>query len=265
MKITDISLQALLAIAFLASTINLILLLYSGTSVPVLQTHVLEPVALAVSLILTILNHSRTRTSSSILLLFWPFYTVAFLVWVHTTISKDLWHLRPAFTLKTIVVLLGLSSFGLEFLAPKDEDEGRSEGKVNQENPIITANLFDRWTFGWMTPLMRKGAAQYITEQDLPPPLSKDDSANLGYDFQLALAKQYAVFLFLEELSNSRNAANPCGWCCSSRMGRPFWALPVSKSSKTGLHFCSRSFCDGYCHTYRPIKVLAQTPNSHQP
>jgi hypothetical protein len=256
--------QTLLAIAFLASTTSLIHLLYTREPVPVRQTYLLEPVALGVSLILTVLNHSRTRTSSSVLLVFWPLYTLGYLLWVRTIISKESWHIRSVLVLKTLVVLFGLSSFGLEFLAPKDSDEGDSEGKVIHENPLTTANLFDCLTFGWMTPLMRKGAAQYITEHDLPPLLSRDDSASLGRDLQLALMKQCVLALFLEACFNILCAVHLYGRRCLSRMGYLLWWLLDSRSFKMGLLSFSHSCYDGYFHIYRLTRVLVRTRTSHQ-
>ena len=41
-----------------------------------------------------------------------------------------------------------------------------------------------------MTSLMRKGAQQYITEEDLPSLLQDDKSVNLGKDLKSALQKQ---------------------------------------------------------------------------
>jgi ATP-binding cassette subfamily C (CFTR/MRP) protein 1 len=41
-----------------------------------------------------------------------------------------------------------------------------------------------------MTPLMKKGVKQYITEQDLPALVPEDESHNLGEDLEKALSKQ---------------------------------------------------------------------------
>jgi ATP-binding cassette subfamily C (CFTR/MRP) protein 1 len=41
-----------------------------------------------------------------------------------------------------------------------------------------------------MSPLMEKGASQFITEYDLPSIPPSDESANLGKDLEEALAKQ---------------------------------------------------------------------------
>lgn len=41
-----------------------------------------------------------------------------------------------------------------------------------------------------MTPLMKKGASQYITEEDLPSLTPGDESKSLGLDLEKALKKQ---------------------------------------------------------------------------
>lgn len=153
--------------------------------VPIWQSYVLEVLALAASIPLTYLTHERSRASSSILLLFWPTYTVVFLIWARTFLSTSKsFEVLAIFVSKSAVVVFGLASFGLECLGPERVDP------FGHENPITTANIFSRWTFGWMTPLMKKGATAYITENDLPSLLSQDESAKLGNDLKKALNKR---------------------------------------------------------------------------
>lgn len=59
-----------------------------------------------------------------------------------------------------------------------------------KENPLETANIFSRWSFSWMTPLLRKGATQYIVEGDLPPLLPKNAVDKIGDDLAEARRKQ---------------------------------------------------------------------------
>lgn len=46
-----------------------------------------------------------------------------------------------------------------------------------------------------MTPLMQKGTAQFITEDDLPPLKSADESINLGNELNKSLKNQLSFFL----------------------------------------------------------------------
>ena len=41
-----------------------------------------------------------------------------------------------------------------------------------------------------MSPLVKKGAIQFITEDDLPPLTPADESSNLGEDLKQALKNQ---------------------------------------------------------------------------
>lgn len=176
------TLQALLSLAVLTSCANLVFVYLEHVPVPVLQSYILEIVALAATIPLTYLTHMRTRTSSSVLLLFWPSYTVAFAIWARTlTATASPSQVLILLALKSAVTTLGIASFALECLAPEQVQASK------HENPIITANIFSRWTFGWMTPLMKKGALEYITEHDLPNLPSQDESAKLIHDLKQAI------------------------------------------------------------------------------
>jgi len=85
--------------------------------------------------------------------------------------------------LKCAVLALGIISFALECLGPEQMDVAM------HENPVATANIFSIWSFGWMTPLMKKGASEYITENDLPDLLPKDGATKLGDDLKQTLDK----------------------------------------------------------------------------
>lgn len=149
---------------------------------------------MVVALFLTRANHNRSPTSSSILLLFWPLYATGLLVWARTIISTDLPAFRYTLALKLAVGILGLGSFAFECLGSGFNDcEDEAADKLYLQNPILRANIFSIWSFGWMTGLMKKGASQYITEDDLPPLLPRDESTALGNDLQEAMAKQYVT------------------------------------------------------------------------
>ncbi|KAJ2933863.1 hypothetical protein H1R20_g3220, partial [Candolleomyces eurysporus] len=177
---------ALLLAALGVSIANAILIVTQRRTVPVVQYYRLEPVALAFSILLTYLNHTRTRTSSTALLLFWPLYFLALGFWTRTIIDTRLSSFSTILIFKAVTVGLSLLSFILECVGP--EPDAVPDDKV-EESPILTANIFSIWSFGWMTSLMRKGTKQFITEKDLPPLLEQDRSANLGRELKSALEK----------------------------------------------------------------------------
>ncbi|KAF8159727.1 multidrug resistance-associated ABC transporter [Crassisporium funariophilum] len=178
---------ALLAISFGISAVNVLLIVFQHKSVPVLQSYMLEPFALASILIFTYVNHTRTRTSSTLLLIFWPLYIAALAIWVRTAVTYNFHKFLVILSLKCATLGVGAIAYGLECMGP--EFEAPPSDKVLQENPVMTANAYSLWTFGWMTGLMRKGAVQFITEEDLPPLKTSDESVNLGDDLKRALQK----------------------------------------------------------------------------
>jgi ATP-binding cassette subfamily C (CFTR/MRP) protein 1 len=147
---------------------------------------VLEPFAIAALAFLTFYNHQRTRRSSTIVLLFWPAYTIEFLFWAQALLTKRGFPLNTHFLLKSVVLLLGLVSLGFECLGTEEPESA--------QHPILTANVYSIWFFTYVTPLLKRGASQYITEADLFPLTPEDDSENQGAKLQSARRKQ-CVFL----------------------------------------------------------------------
>ena len=169
----------------MTSATNLVFILITHRPVSIVQTYILEPIALSVTGFLTYYNHYRSRTSSSVLLLFWPAYTATLVVWTRTLFSTGFHHLRIVFALRCAALGLGLISYILECFGPELFEADSSE------SPLLTANLYSVWFFSWMDKLMQKGSKEYITEKDLPGLLAKDESAQLGRNLQTALKKQY--------------------------------------------------------------------------
>lgn len=164
-----------------------------------IQSYVLEALALLVTPILTLLSHYRTRSSSNLLLLFWPLYAFGLVAWGRTVLSLAYNAFVPVLALRCAVAVLGLLAFGLECLGPEftPEDRPASPEKGQVESPLLTANLFSIWTFSWMSGLMKKGASTFITEDDLPSLVPEDESASLGRRLQKALKKHKSLSVSL--------------------------------------------------------------------
>jgi len=93
------------------------------------------------AVVLTYFNHTRTRTSSSILLLFWPLYLAGLSIWVRTLVLTNQGDIQLLLSLKCITASFGFISFVIECLGP-----GCDTGHEKlHENPTITANLFSIW------------------------------------------------------------------------------------------------------------------------
>ncbi|KAJ7918968.1 multidrug resistance-associated ABC transporter [Mycena leptocephala] len=188
-------------LAFTSSVANLILVLRLQKSIPVLESYILEPVALLGSIVFTYYNHSRQRTSSSVLLIFWPVYLACLLIWARTLILRDFDHYRLVLLLKGSVALFGLASFSLECLGLRldcPKTKILRWVRTLTQYPVLFSDQVKFQSFGWMTTLMAKGASKFITEDDLPSLVPSDDSEHLGNKLQKYLIK-YGVWksLFL--------------------------------------------------------------------
>ncbi|KAF8074805.1 multidrug resistance-associated ABC transporter [Lyophyllum atratum] len=179
----------LLTASLTSSFANLLFIIFLHKSVPVFPHYIIEPLALASAIFLTYFNHTRTRTSSSVLLIFWPPYLVCLAIWIRTVLETGIHDRDVILGLKSMVGGLGLITFGLECLGSEYDTEPSLDDKQHMEHPLVTANIFSVWSFGWMTALMKKGASQYITERDLPALRPGDESESLGKDLEKALAK----------------------------------------------------------------------------
>ncbi|KAN0098013.1 P-loop containing nucleoside triphosphate hydrolase protein [Tylopilus felleus] len=179
----------LLGLAFLTSLATLAFILTNQITVAVQLPYALEPLALLFTLCLTRFNHLRSRSSCTILLLFWPCYAISLSIWTQSYVQ--VFPVTPIVPLKWAVLFLGLLSFALECITPDDTLD------TSTENPSITANIFSIWSFAWLTPLLRKGSQVVITEDDLPALVPGDESANLGDDLQRALEKHSGLWTAL--------------------------------------------------------------------
>ncbi|PIL25024.1 ATP-binding cassette transporter [Ganoderma sinense ZZ0214-1] len=189
----------LLSIAFITSCANLIFVLSTRRPVAFLPSYALELAALFLAPFLCWQNHHRTRTSSSLLLLFWPFYTVAVLIWARTALAISSDALRLVVAVRGVVALLGLSAFALECLGPEfSPEDGLLDDAVGRaESPLLTANIFSKWNFSWMNVLMKKGATEYITENDLPGLVPSDEASALGSRLTKAMEKHSSLWVAL--------------------------------------------------------------------
>ena len=115
----------------------LFILFHPKIPVPVLYSYLLEPFALTSILIYTHFNHTRNRSSSSILLIFWPLYIAAIAAWARTVISRNLDDFLVILSIKCATLGLAAVAFGFECRGPEFE--------VNYDSPILTANLYSIW------------------------------------------------------------------------------------------------------------------------
>lgn len=187
--LTDLT-QALLlpTIPLSAANVGLAFVL----SVPLPSSYILELITFVLAPVLTYLSHTRIRTSSTPLLLFWPAYLCGIFLWSRTlVVYTGVGPLRAVLALRCALAGLGLSAFAIEYVGPEWESDLKSKVEGGpKESEIVIANVYQRWTFSWLTTLMRKGAKAYVTEEDLPALVPTDEAARLGDVLRQKLAKQ---------------------------------------------------------------------------
>jgi ATP-binding cassette, subfamily C (CFTR/MRP), member 1 len=182
--------QATLGLVVSTSLVNLVIASFHPQWVYFSPSLILEVAAFLVLPLLTYLSHTRTRRSSTIAQLFWLAYFAALLIRSRTTLEVAHTHLPTILVLRWGIGGLGIIAFALECLGPEFRAEPDNKPRLNPESPLLTANIFSVWTFGWLTPLMKRGAKQFITEDDLPELIPEDEATRLGQKLQLAMKKQ---------------------------------------------------------------------------
>ena len=113
------------------------------------------------------LEHARSRTPNGVVLFYWLLLLVAFAVKLRSLVSQDAPRLRPAYFV-SFCVGTGLAAleFVLEYLVPKKQSAYDALGSED-ECPIEYADVFSILTFSWMTPLMKYGYRNFLTQDDL--------------------------------------------------------------------------------------------------
>jgi ATP-binding cassette, subfamily C (CFTR/MRP), member 1 len=128
-------------------------------------------------------EHSRLRNANGVVLFYWLFLLIAFTVKFRSLVSQQIYvHNLPYFITYCVGFGLSVVEFLVEWLWPKNTNE--YEALVDEEEcPVEYATVFSVLTFEWMTPLMRHGYKQYLTEDDLWSLAKKDQTKNTGKAF----------------------------------------------------------------------------------
>ena len=108
-------------------------------------SYILEPLALFSTIFLTYLNHTRQRSSSTALLLFWPLFAAVGGIWIRTRHDVGLEFFWQIAITKVVITGLGLISFALECISPEYGLGLQLAEKTFADSPILTANVFSIW------------------------------------------------------------------------------------------------------------------------
>ncbi|EHA54855.1 multidrug resistance-associated protein 1 [Pyricularia oryzae 70-15] len=131
-------------------------------------------------------EHERQRNANGVVLLYWLFLLISLAVKLRSLVSQQVY----ASDLKYFVVYtvgFGLSAldFLVEWLWPRKRSF-YSAITDDDESPSEYATIFSQLTFSWMTPMMKYGFKNYITQEDLWPLGTQDTSKATGGAFEKA-------------------------------------------------------------------------------
>ena len=171
------------------------------------------------------IEHWRSRQPNGVVLFYWLFLLIAYGVKLRSLISQHAFQTRLPYFI-TFCVNLGLATleFALEYLVPKKQSAYDALGDED-ECPIEYADIFSILTFGWMTPMMKFGYKQYLTQDDLWNLRKRDTTRVTGQVLEDAWAAE------LEK-------KHPSLWIAMFRgFGGPYFRATVIKTVSDALAF----------------------------
>lgn len=128
------------------------------------------------------------RNANGVVLFYWLFLLIVYAVKLRSLVSQQIYDTnRPYFVTYTVGFGLSAIEFGVEWLWPKKTSA--YEALIDEEGeecPVEYATIFSRLTFSWMTPMMKHGYKQYLTEEDLWGLAPSDKTSATGDNFEKA-------------------------------------------------------------------------------
>ena len=126
------------------------------------------------------LEHWRSRQPNGVVLFYWLLLLIAFGVKLRSLISQKAYDNRFSYFV-TFCVSFGLAAveFALEYLVPKKQSAYDALGDED-ECPIEYADVFSILTFSWMTPMMKYGYKEFLTQDDLWNLRKRDSTKAVG-------------------------------------------------------------------------------------
>lgn len=190
-------------------------------------TSALTIASLGVVFSIQYLEHTRLRNANGVVLFYWLFLLIAFGIKLRSLISQHIYekHLLYFITFCVGFGLAGLE-FVLEWLVPKKKSVYEALRDDDDECPSEYATIFSVLTFSWMSPMMKFGYKQYITEDDLWNLAKRDTTRVTGGIFQAA---------WNYELENRKH---PSLWIALFRgFSGPYFQATIFKTSSDILAF----------------------------
>ena len=153
-------------------------------------TSIVTLISLLVILVVQYIEHWRSRQPNGVVLFYWLFLLIAYGVKLRSLLSQQGYSTRlPYFITFCISLSLASAEFGLEYLIPKRQSAYDALGDED-ECPIEYADIFSILTFSWMTPMMRYGYREFLTQDDLWNLRECDSTKATGQKLEKAWAQE---------------------------------------------------------------------------
>ncbi|KAG2416141.1 hypothetical protein HFD88_007333 [Aspergillus terreus] len=112
-------------------------------------------------------EHWRSRQPNGVVLFYWLFFVIAYGVKLRSLVARGVYKDNlPYFVCFNVSLGLAIIEFGLEYLVPKKQSAYDALGDED-ECPYEYADIFSVLTFSWMTPMMKFGYKNFLTQDDL--------------------------------------------------------------------------------------------------
>ncbi|TKX20097.1 Metal resistance protein YCF1 [Elsinoe australis] len=151
---------------------------------------ILNAASIAIISYVQYIEHWRSRQANGVVLVYWLLTMIVYAVKLRSLVSQQTYktHL-PYFVFFVIGFALGATEFVLEWLVPKELSDYDALGDED-ECPYEYANIFSVLTFSWMTPLMKFGYKNFLTQDDLWNLRKADTTRATSEKFERAWARE---------------------------------------------------------------------------
>ena len=189
------------------------------------------------------MEHWRSRQPNGVVLFYWLLLLMAFGVKLRSLISQQAFLNRLPYFI-TFCVSFGLATleFVLEYAVPKKQSAYDALGDED-ECPIEYADVFSILTFSWMTPMMKYGYRQFLTQDDLWNLRTRDTTRITSHALDEA---------WVEELEKK----HPSLWVAMFRgFGGPYFRGSLIKALSDALSFAQPQLLKlliSFIDSYRP-------------
>jgi ABC-type multidrug transport system fused ATPase/permease subunit len=125
-------------------------------------------------------EHWRSRQPNGVVLFYWVFFIATYAVKLRSLVARELFRTNLLyFIVFNISLGLAILEFILEYFIPKKKSAYDALG-TEDECPYEYADIFSVLTFGWLTPLMKYGYKNYLTQDDMWNLRQRDTAKTTG-------------------------------------------------------------------------------------